>query len=154
METLATVVSDRGDEQNVVSFAESNGAGQDLVRLAPWCPLTAAYVDQVRAFLHCSFDRPGKVQLGEVTLLVVLEYGENETPAPGGDPADRSARLSEDQAGHVGPVGRHRSRGGCVPDQSVQAGDIGVPETGMREVDGPVEYGDAYFRVAQRLGLE
>jgi len=24
----------------------------------------------------------------------------------------------------------------------------------MREVDRPVEYGDAYFRVAQRLGLE
>jgi hypothetical protein len=108
----------------------------------------------VCAFLHCSFDGPGKVELGEVALLVVLKYGENETPAPGSDTEDRSAWLSEDQAGHVGPMGRHRSRGGCVPDQAVQARDIGFPEAGMREVDRPVEYGNAYFRVAQRLGLE
>ena len=112
MEALATVISDGGDKQDIVSFAESNGAGQDLISLTPWRPLTAADVDEVCAFLHCSLDSPGKVQLGEVTLLVVLKYGENETPAPRGDPVDSSARLSEDQAGHVSPVGRHRSRGG------------------------------------------
>jgi hypothetical protein len=154
MEALATVISDRGDEQNIVAFAESNRAGQDLVRLTPWRPLTAADVDEMCAFLHCSLDSPGKVQLGEVTLLIVLKYGENETPAPGGDPADRSARLSEDQAGHVSPVGRHPARRGCVPDQGIQAGDIGFPEARMRKVDRPVEYGDAYSRVTQRLGLE
>jgi hypothetical protein len=147
MKALAAVISDRSDEQNVVSFAESNRAGQDLIGLTPWRPLTAADVDEVCAFLHCSLDSPGKVQLGEVTLLVVLEYRENETPAPGRDPADGSAWLSEDQAGHVSPVGRHRSRGGCVPDQGIQAGDIGVPEAGMRKVDRPVEYGDADSRV-------
>jgi hypothetical protein len=108
----------------------------------------------VCAFLHCSFDSPGKIQLGEVTLLVVLKYGENEAPASGGDPADRSAWLSEDQAGHVGPVRRHPPRGGRVPDQGIQPGDVGVREARVREVDRPVEYGDAYLRIAERLGLE
>jgi hypothetical protein len=154
MEAFATVISDRGDKQNIVSFAKSNRAGQDLIRLTPWRPLTAADVDEVCAFLHCSLDRPGKVQLGEVTLLVVLKDRENETPAPGGDPADRSAWLSEDQAGHVSPMGGHPSRRGYVPDQGIQAAEIGLPEAWMRKVDRPVEYGDAYSRVTQRLGLE
>ena len=108
----------------------------------------------MRAFFHCSLDSPGKVQLGEVTLLVVLEYGKNEPPAPGSDPADRSAWLSEDQARHVGPVGRHPPRGGRIPDQGAQAGDVGSLEARMREVDRPVEYGDAYLGVARRLGLK
>jgi hypothetical protein len=36
----------------------------------------------------------------------------------------------------------------------MQAGDVGFLEARVREVDRPVEYGDAYLRVAQRLGLE
>jgi hypothetical protein len=36
MEAVATVISDRGDKQNIVSFAESNRAGQDLIRLTSW----------------------------------------------------------------------------------------------------------------------
>ena len=36
MDALATVVSDRGDKQDIVSFAKSNGAGQDPIRLTPW----------------------------------------------------------------------------------------------------------------------
>jgi hypothetical protein len=36
MEALATVISGSGDKQNVVSFAEPDRAGQDLIRLTPW----------------------------------------------------------------------------------------------------------------------
>ncbi len=36
MEAVAAVVSGRSDEQNIVSFAESNRAGQDLIGLTSW----------------------------------------------------------------------------------------------------------------------
>jgi hypothetical protein len=36
MEAVAAVISDRSDKQNIVSFAESNRAGQDLIRLTSW----------------------------------------------------------------------------------------------------------------------
>jgi hypothetical protein len=121
MNTLATVVPYSGDNQNIVHLTHSNGACQNIIRLARWRPLSAADsllspadINNVRPVLYSLLDRSCEIQLGEASLLVVAKDRDDETPAMRRDPADGPARLPEDQARDVRTVCRHRSTAGCV----------------------------------------
>ncbi len=154
METLATVVPDSGDNQNIVPLAQSNGTGQQVMCLAPWGTLAAADVDNVCPLLDCLLDGSREVQLGEPTLLKVAKDREDKTSAARGDPEHSTIGLPEDQAGDVRTMIRHRSGASRIGNQSVETGEVSSPEAGMRQVGGPVEYGYAYFRITKRLALE
>ena len=58
----------------------------------------------MRPFEHRFFDGSRQVQLGESTLLIVPENGNEQALAPGSSPGNLRLRLAEQQARDVRPV--------------------------------------------------